>query len=213
MDTIDDRDKIIDLVARLREKESKAGRPKGYTGANTQRLRILKEESKKIIRENAHERLSAQEAEFASLLVNGASLVQAYEQAFPEECWAIVMDGDVETVAPLRTYEQLHSRANALSKKADVRSSVIRLLDQEEDVITHTASRLDNFIVKSLEKEAANQSNSASARIAALKALSEHRAVQTAESRSAEKAAATPDEVMERIYDRVKQLTSGKKEL
>ncbi len=79
--------------------------------------------------------------------------------------------------------------------------------------MSHTASRLDNFIVKSLEREANSQANSASARIAALKALSEHRAVQAAESRAGEKAAATSEEVLNRIQARVKELSPGKGKL
>jgi len=86
-------------------------------------------------------------------------------------------------------------------------------LAQEEDDVSHTASRLDNFIVKRLEKEAKDQSNSAAARIAALKALSEHRAVQAAESRAGEKAAATSEEVLNRIQARVNELSSGKNKL
>lgn len=224
MDTEDNKAKIIDLVQKLREKEStKGGRPKGPLGANGNRVQLIKSLCKQEIRESASERLTEQEKEFATLVVNGASLVGAYEQAFPEICYRIALrcahkddkpcTDECEQAVPALSYEQMYSRANRLSKKPDIRSSIMMQLAQEEDDVSHTASRLDNFIVKSLEREANNPSNSAASRIAALKALSEHRAVQAAESRAGEKAAATSEEVLNRIQARVNELSGGKNKL
>ncbi len=213
----EDKDKIIDLVQKMKEKETKGGRKPGPLGANGNRVHLIKGLCKQAIRESAHERLTPEESEFASLVVNGASLVEAYRQAYPERCWAVVTDDshgkDAERLVELLTYEQISNKANHLSKKPDVRSVIIRMLEQEEEEISHTASRLDNFIVKRLEAEASNPSNSAASRIAALKALSEHRAVQTAETKSAERAAATSEEVLTRISERVASLSGGKDKL
>lgn len=220
----DNKTKIIDLVQKLREKESsKGGRPKGLLGANGNRVNMIKQMAKQAIREGAEDRLTDQEREFATLVVSGASLVGAYEQCFPELCYRIALQcyhkedkpctEDCEVPVLMLSYEQMYSRANHLSKKPDIRSSIMNQLAQEEDDVSHTASRLDNFIVKSLEREANSQANSASARIAALKALSEHRAVQAAESRAGEKAAATSEEVLNRIQARVKELSPGKGKL
>lgn len=225
MDTPEDnKAKIIDLVAKLREKEStKGGRPHGSLGATKARIRQVKQMAKEAIAEGATDRLTEQEREFVDLVVNGDSYAGAYEQAFPEKCFEIILDckhkadqpcvDGCETVRRLLSYEQTYTRANSLSKKPDIRSCIMIGLAQEEDDVSHTASRLDNFIVKRLEKEAKDQSNSASARIAALKALSEHRAVQAAESKAGERAAATSSEVLERIEARVKELSGGKNKL
>jgi len=223
-DIPEDKDKIIDLVAKMRERgKAKGGRPPGPLGATSARIRQIKAMAKEVIREGAQERLTEQEKEFAELVVNGASLAGAYEQAYPEVCFAIALrcehkadkpcDDTCEALVPRLSYEQRVTKANSLSKKPDVRSTIITLLAQEEEEVSHTASRLDNFIVKSLEKEANNPLNSASARITALKALSEHRAVQVAESRAGDKAARTSDEVLEAIATRIGQLSGGKKEL
>jgi hypothetical protein len=221
----DNKAKIIDLVQRLREKQDtkKGGRSPGPLGATKARIRQIKAMAKEVIAEGAQDRLTEQEREFVDLVVNGDSYVGAYEQAYPEKCFEIVLDcrhkGDepcvdaCETVRPILSYEQKYTKANSLSKKVDVRSSIMLGLAQEEDDVSHTASRLDNFIVKRLEKEAKDQSNSASARIAALKALSEHRAVQAAESRAGEKAAATSEEVLNRIQARVNELSPSKGKL
>jgi len=212
-----DKEKIIELTKKLRERENNSGRKPGPLGATKARVRMVKEMAKQAIAENAEERLTEQEKEFAELVVSGASLVSAYEQAFPEICYAIEDNGKEgedrqEYVVDALSYERKYSRANALSKKNDVRSTIILLLEREQVEESHTASRLDNFIVKRLEAEANNPSNSASARIAALKALSEHRAVAIAEQNHANRvSAATSDEVMERIQSMVNAASSGNK--
>jgi hypothetical protein len=223
-DTIDDKNKIIELAERLKEKQDyPKGRPKGRLGATAARIDMIKRMSREAIRENAAERLTEQEKEFASLIVNGASMANAYEQAFPEQVFKVALEcrhkGDqpcvpeCETLIRVMSYEQVAAKANHVSRKPDVRSQIMNLLAQEEEDVSHTASRLDNFIVKSLEKEANNPLNSASARIAALKALSEHRAVQVAETKAADKASRTSDEVLAAIQERVKALSGGKNEL
>jgi len=224
MDNEEDKSKIIELAERLKARNSqKGGRNKGPLGASQRRIETIKRLSREAIRENASERLTEAEKEFASLVVNGASLAGAFEQAFPEQCFSIGLDCKhksdeacipaCEILIPKLSYEQKYTKANRLSKKTDVRSQIMLLLGQEEEEVSHTASRLDNFIVKSLEKEANDPNNSAAARISALKALSEHRAVQAAESRAGDKAARTSDEVLEAIGTRIQQLTGGKKEL
>jgi hypothetical protein len=204
------------MLSRKRELESqgKGGKKKGSTTpTNQNKIAMFKRMAKEAIAEGASDRLTEQENSFAELVASGASLVEAYKQSFPELCYAVQIIDDREQVVEVMSYERMYSRANALAKKPDVRSSIITRLDQEEGDVSHTASRLDNFIVKRLEAEAADPNNSAAARIAALKALSEHRAVAVAEGKAAERAAATSEEVMEQIKERVSQLSGGKNSL
>lgn len=223
-DNTEDKDKIIDLAQRLKEKNSyPRGRKKGPLGATAARIEMIKRMSKEAIRENASERLTEQEKEFATLVVNGASMASAFEQAYPERCWKIALQcqhkGDqpcvpeCEVLVPALSYEQKAAAASYVSKKADIRSHIMTLLAQEEEDVSHTASRLDNFIVKSLEKEANDPNNSASARIAALKALSEHSTVKVAENKAADKVSRTSAEVLDAIQERVNALTQRKNEL
>lgn len=226
MEDKENKAKIIDLVQRQKELASKRNqgrKTKGGLPQNAHRIAMFKTMAKQAVLEGAQERLTEAEKLFAELTTSGASLVEAYRQAFPEKAFMLVKDCShqpdkdcteaCERVVEAMSYEQCYSRANALAKRPDVRSAIISSLEQHEGEISHTASRLDNFIVKRLEAEAADPNNTASARIAALKALSEHRAVAVAEGKAAEKAAATSEEVLERISDRVRQLTGGKREL
>lgn len=182
--------------------------------ADKRRVELIKQ-MRAAAKGAAADHLSAQEIMFAEAIALGEGMAQAYEIAFPEKCHALepILNKDGEHVellgepqykrVELLTYYQRFDRGNKLSRMPGVRSRIIQLLDQEDEDTSHTARRLDNFIVKALEKEAINQSNNASARISALDKLSKHRAVVAAEAQR--EALAKRDLAPEQVIDQIRQ--------
>lgn len=204
-----DKDKVIELADKRKQNKKGIKGPKDIPNAN--RINMYKRLAREAVAEGAFQRLPDADKSFVDLVVSGSSLLEAYKQSYPDICFREELNDKGETtgLAQVLTDEQIYSRAHAMTRKVDVRSSITIRLSEERDAVSHTADRLDNFIVKRLEAEAANPLNSAASRIAALKALSEHQVVKVAEGKSADKAKATSDEVLEAIQAKVKSLTSG----
>ena len=178
-------------------------RPKG---AGIARVKQIQDMCRSEIKRSDAGQCTDSESMFASMLVSGASMADAYEQAFPENCYTY---GDNKQITGKISYHAMFDRGNRLAREAHIRAKVITLLEQEEVEVSHTSRRLDNMILKSLEKEATDPRNNASARISALGKLQQHRAVQVSEAQQAERAKRdlAPDELLEQISARIKQFT------
>lgn len=188
-------------------------------GANTAHRVELIKQMRAAAKGAAADTLSPEEIVFAEMIAAGEGMAQAYESAYPDKCYSLepILNKDGEHLeyngepqykrVELLTYHQKFDRGNKLSRMPGVRSKVILLLDQEDEDTSHTARRLDNFIVKALEKEAINQTNSASARISALDKLSKHRAVVAAEAQreALAKRDLAPEQVMDEIRRKLEQ--------
>lgn len=209
-DTYLDEDKIIDLASRkdLKTPRLRNSRPKG--SAPVERARKVREMCREEVVRSDASRLTEPEETFAALLVNGSSLADAYEEAFPEKCYTLEPQADGSTKKEyLLSYNARFERGNRLTKQSGIRARVILLLEQEEVEVAHTSRRLDNLILKNLEKEATNPLNPANSRILALKQLQAHRAVQVSEQQAAERAKAdlAPEELLAQIQERIKKFS------
>ena len=215
---------IVDIAKKQDFKEARKNNRKPK-GVDNHRVKKINDLCRMGINRSEAEKVNNQEEQFAQNVVSGDSMADAYEQAYPDECWVVrpmydikgntVTDANKEPIYErIRTlsYSQRFDKGNKLSRKPHIRAKIITLLEQEEGDVSHTARRLDNFIIKRLEHESTNPLNSASARISAIKELKSHQIVQTAETQAAKRAEEqmAPEEVIEQIKARVHSLTSPK---
>ncbi len=213
MDT-EDRDKsqgeVIDFAKAqdLKTPRQNNTRPKG---AGKHQVNRIREMCRDEIRRSEAARVTPEEEAFCLLLVSGASMADAYLEAYPEKCWRDITDeqGVVVGREPALSYQARFDRGNRLSKQSHIRAKIITLLEQEEGDVSHTSRRLDNLILKNLEKEATDPTNTPMARISALKQLQAHRAIQVSERQAAERAQRdlAPEELIERIHERIQSLS------
>jgi len=208
-DTLDP-DKIIELASKqdLRTPRRRSNsRPKG---AGINRLDKIKEMCREEVQRSAASRITEQEEIFCAMLVSGCSIADAYEEAYPEECYTLSPDGNGGTKKEyLISYQARFDRGNRKTRLPGIRARITILLEQEEVEVSHTSRRLDNLILKSLEKEATDPRNPATSRIMALKQLQAHRAVQVSEQQSAERAKAdlAPQDIIDQIKQKIAKFT------
>lgn len=210
---------IIPISTKQDQVEGRLNNERPQITNSPTRVRLI-QEMRQAAKGAAADNLSPQETVFAEMIAAGEGMAQAYESAYPDKCYALepILNKDGEHLEyngepqykriELLTYHQRFDRGNKLSRMPGVRSKVIQLLDQEDEDTSHTARRLDNFIVKALEKEAINEKNNASARISALDKLSKHRAVVAAEAQreALAKRDLAPDQVIDQIREKIDRL-------
>lgn len=209
-DTLLDADKVIDLASKqdLKAPRKRNARPKG---AGIDRVEKIKQMCREEVARSEAAKLNEQQELFCSLLVSGCSIADAYEEAYPENCYTLFTDSEGNSRKQyLLSYQARFDRGNRLTRIPGVRARIMILLEQEEVEVSHTSRRLDNLILKNLEKEATDPRNPASARILALKQLQAHRAVQVSEQQAAERAKAdlAPEELLDQIKEKISKFTA-----